>query len=375
MVVIAGIVGVLVIIAGAFAIAMSSDSPSNAGNSQIETAPVSPSQIPTGAADTTADSEVTQEPVQVNNPEFTNFTDGVERVPEQYSEQYVIGDITVAWRPGAFPASMAEQVAEKTRAAIDEANGKLGTKWQGPVEIYLADQLYTPECLGCMGFTAADLNRIFILQDGSVAEDEFDSLLVHEVTHLIAAHVIYEPLVLFFAEGLATWVMTDDLVEAGYLSPVQSAAWIYRAGAMPPLADLLEDDFAGRMRKRVSYDASASFVFFIVDTYGWNAYRKLYTYDPPELALDKSWDELEQEWHAYLDQFAGNEIDGVDALEWWSAASEVIRGYEVLYEDPSAVTADQYADLTVSRLALNRGNVDQAIVSLSSSGLVTGTAQ
>ncbi|MFW6074784.1 MAG: hypothetical protein ACOC9Y_04265, partial [Chloroflexota bacterium] len=158
--------------------------------------------------------------LQVDDPEFTMYSSGHSRVVEQYSESYSFdGDITISWRPGAYPPEYAEEVAEKTRRAVEEINEKLRTGFDGPVEILLADQLFNTDCVGCQGYTAADTYWVFLLDDGSLTEAEFDALLIHEVAHLVAAHKIYLPHNLFFAEGLATWIMTDTLVDAGYLSP------------------------------------------------------------------------------------------------------------------------------------------------------------
>jgi hypothetical protein len=314
--------------------------------------------------------------VSVNQPEFACLIHGVERVREHYGEQYAIGNFTIGWRPGAFPAQYADEIAVVAQAALEEANRLLGTEDHRPIELYLADQLYTPdECLGCQGYAAADLRQVFILQDGSLAADELRALLVHEFAHVIAAEAIFLPLDLFYAEGLATWAMTDAMLDAGYLSPLQTAAWVHAAGALPPLQEIREDDFAGRMRKRVAYDASASFAFFVIDTYGWPAYRRLYTLDPPSAVVGKDWQQLEAEWHAYLDQWAGNVINGVDGPAWWTAASQVIAGYARLYDDPSQVTAEQYASLVEARLALNRGDVALTQARLDASGLVVQTAQ
>jgi hypothetical protein len=83
---------------------------------------------------------------------------------------------------------------------------------------------------------------------------------------------------------------------------------------------------------------------------------------------------LEGEWHAYLDQFASNEINGVDGFEWWAAAQRVIDGYAVLYADPLAVTPEQYSALVTSRLALNRAELELAIAQIDLSGLAPETA-
>lgn len=335
--------------------------------------------LPTAVEDhQLVDPPVTSEPVaqgelpeiDVQAPRMELVTTGLERIEEQYSEVHTFDDgITVRWRPGAYPAERAEEVARLTREAFVKANENLQTDYHGPVEILLADQLFIEDCMGCQGFTAADQNRIFMLDDGSVVDDEWEALLVHEVTHLIAAKEIFLPLDLFFAEGLATWSMSDDLVANGYLSPVQTAAWTYRAGAMPSLADLFNDDFAGRMRKRVSYDAAGSFVAFLVDTYGWHDFRRIYTRDPIESVAGKTLSGLEQEWHAYLDQVADKTVAGVGAEQWWSAAEQVIAGFVQLYQHgPASYTADQYRELTLSRLALNRGWVDAALEHLAASG-------
>ena len=62
---------------------------------------------------------------------------------------------------------------------------------------------------------------------------------------------------------------------------------------MPSLQALRDGAFDGRVRKRAEYDGAASFAFFVVETYGWESYRQLYTLDPPEMVLNKTWEELE----------------------------------------------------------------------------------
>jgi hypothetical protein len=313
--------------------------------------------------------------VAVGQPEMLYHTSGGSRVAQEYDECHPYDWVQVCWPAGSFPEERAREVVQATFVAFDVANGMLNTNDYDPVTVYLSPQLFADDCVGCQGFAAADLRQIFLLQDGSLAADEFQALLVHEVAHVIAAAKLYLPLELFHAEGLATWVMTDDFVQAGYVSPTQTAAWAYRAGAMPSLFELLEDDFAGRMRKRVYYDGAASFVTFFVETYGWPAYRRLYTLDPPDMIIGKDWATLEGEWHAYLEQVADNEINGTDGYEWWAAAQRVIDGYAVLYEDPSLVTPEQYAALVSARLALNRAELDLAIAQIEASGLAPQTAQ
>lgn len=313
--------------------------------------------------------------VHVQKPEYANFTENLTRVREQYSETYTYGSITVGWRPGAFPPEHAAEVADTTARLLGEANARMQTNFYPELTIYLADQLYTPECHGCQGFAAADLFQVFILQDGSLAEDELEALLIHEISHVIAAHEISLPHSLFFAEGLATWVMDDYLTESGYISPLQTAAWAQEVGVMPSLQALRDDGYDGRVRKRAEYDGAASFAFFVIETYGYESYLDLYRLDPPEMVLDKTWEELEAEWRTYLSGWAGNTVNGVDAQQWWRAMSRVIDGFDTLYTDPAPVTAEQYRELVRARLAVNRGDVALAIEAINASGLVNRTAQ
>ena len=377
------IVAMLTVIVGSFAIYGDQNRP-RAANTEPDPIPtaqiagnpsvLSPGSGGGGPAPTVAP-EARLPAVDVSKPEYANFTENITRVREQYSETYTYGTITVGWRPGSFPPERAAEVADMTARLLGDANAQLGTDFYPELEIFLADQLYTPECHGCQGFAAADLFQIFLLQDGSLAEDELEALLIHEIVHVIAAHEISLPHNLFFAEGLATWVMTGHLTQSGYLSPLQTAAWAYQVGTMPSLQALREDNYDGRVRKRAEYDGASSFAFFVIETYGWESYRQLYTLDPPEMVLDKTWDELEAEWHAYLGNWAGNTIDGVDATQWWAAASRVSDGFGTLYTDPAPVTQEQYAALVRARLAVNRGDVDRAIEAINASGLAARTAQ
>jgi hypothetical protein len=357
-----------------------SGDPTNQPDSEAPAAPTGDTGAPHEGNTATIDPEVVppgtgyNPVINVKKPEFTNYTENLTRVREHYAERHVYNTITVAWRPGAFPPEEAARVADTAARLLGEANARIGTNFYPELEIFLADQLYAPECMGCQGFAAADLFQIFILHDGSVADDEFEALLLHEIVHVIAAHEISLPFSLFFAEGLATWAMSDHLVASGYLSPLQTAVWAWEAGAMPSLQELRDDDFAGRVRKRVYYDGAASFAFFMVETYGWDAYRQLYTLDPPEMVIDRTWEQLDAEWQAYLSRYAGQTINGTDAHLWWAAMTRVIDGFGVLYNDPEPVTAEQYRALVLSRLAVNRAEIQVALDAIEASNLLSRTA-
>ncbi len=381
-----GVIAVVMLLGGTLAItqdfpggrrsreASSSTPPSVAIASTAPSAPAAPEGDSTSVATNSessggSDVDLFVVDVQVDAPSMELPTEPLMTVEATYTEMYQFEDVSIAFRPGAYSAEYAAEVATIALDARDEANQKLGTAWNDDFTVFLADQLFAEDCMGCQGFTESDFRWIFMLDDGSVVRDEYEALLVHEMTHLIAGNEIHLPFELFYVEGLATWVMTDDLVSAGYVSPLQSTAWTYQAGALPPLAEIIEDDFAGRMRKRVYYDASASFAFFTIERYGYQQYLSLYRQNSIESVTGKSLAEVEAEWHAFLEQYADAVIAGTDADKWWKASSQVIAGFERFYLNPSALSAEQYRSLTLSRLALNSAEVDSALHYLTESGV------
>ncbi|CAN5671127.1 hypothetical protein BH23CHL2_BH23CHL2_16800 [soil metagenome] len=394
-----GSVALLTIVGGAIALAMGFPG-GNESPAEAEIALTEPSQSPTAQSSSGTESSATtatisgtvgnpstmmpsDEPaddplptatavvtdVDVDDPVLEVPTFPLASVRATFTEAHQFGQITVSFRPGMYTVEYAAEIAAKTEAALDEANAKLQTNWSDDLTVFLADQLFAEDCVGCQGFTESDFRWIFMLDDGSVMPDEFEALLVHEVAHLIAGNEIHLPFDIFYVEGLAMWVMTDDLVRHGYVSPLQTTAWVYGAGELPSLQAIMDDDFAGRMRKRLYYDAAGAFAFFVIDTYGWDAYVSLYRQNPIESVLGKSVAEVETEWHGYLEPHAGTMIGGVGAEEWWTAARRVIDAYGRFYDNPDVVTADQYRLLTLSRLAINRADVGNALEFLAQSGV------
>ena len=302
---------------------------------------------------------------------------GIQAVEDYYSEWHAIDNFVIAWRPGAFPESRAGEVAAQARIALDEVNRKLGTDDNGRIEILLADEMYlAADCTGCQGFAFSDRRQVFILQDGSMADDEFQALLTHEVGHVIAGDHIALPHVatLFLAEGLATWLMTPDLVAQGYIEPRQIAAWAWKVGLVPSFFELRKARFEGRTAARAEYDPAASFTQYVIETYGIDAYKRIYDGELPDDAMGRSYQQLEAEWHGWLAAWADNSVNGVNAETWWAAAQVVIQGFDTLYADPASVSQEQYAQLATARVALNKGELEAATALMQASGLGVGTA-
>lgn len=314
----------------------------------------------------------------VAKPELVAPTGPLNAVYGYYSESHDHDGITVAWRPGAFPVERAAEVATAAQGMRDRVNQILGLNDTDPMTIFLADRMFDDTCVGCQGFAAADHRQVFILQDGSVAPDEFPALLMHEIGHLLALHIAL-PEKLFFAEGLAVWISDEEIRNSGHISPMQTAAWAYKAGVLPSIWQLLDGQYAGRVRARVEYDGAASFTKFFIETYGLDNYKIMYDLvaserTGPESIVDTDWATLEQQWHAWLQPQADAEVNGVDATEWWSSGQAIAAGFGTLYNDPAPVTVEQYAALSAARWELNRGKIDTATALANISNLAPKTA-
>ncbi|HCG28557.1 MAG TPA: hypothetical protein PK593_11440 [Thermomicrobiales bacterium] len=311
----------------------------------------------------------------VNKPQLVSPISPLGLVEQYYSETQTFGAVTVAWRPGAFDPAIASSVAEMAQRGINNVSAFLNIHDDSPLTVFLADEMFDENCRGCQGFAASDLHQIFILQDGSVAADEMQGLITHEVAHVIAGNHIGLPNSLFFAEGFATYQMDADVQAAGYVPAIQAAAWAYQAGILPTLAFLRDEaTYEGRVRRRLEYDAAGSFSQFLIEKYGLEAYTELYRTRVPEQVLGVDWQQLEEQWHAYLEPLAGNIVNGVDGASWWNVAQNVAAGFGALYDAPDKVSVESYAALTAARLALYRLDLPNAIRFANESNLAPKTA-
>ena len=99
----------------------------------------------------------------------------------------------------------------------------------------------------------------------------------HEIVHLLMSRIGSPPALL--AEGLAT-ARERDFDNAGrHRADVESWCRAFlREGALIPLSDLMETPSLGEdlTRPRIAYPESACFVRYLLDTYGWETFRRAY---------------------------------------------------------------------------------------------------
>ncbi len=133
-----------------------------------------------------------------------------------------------------------------------------------------------------------------------------DQTRLHEVVHIVVAAMKStgdEERNMFFAEGIANAVLRFV-----HGVPVHSvAAYERRRGSLPALADLTGHPdfyaFLGENPGLNAYDVAGSFFLFLLDHYAPRRVMDYYHGKPIKKALGKSLATIEENWHAYLDEF------------------------------------------------------------------------
>lgn len=198
--------------------------------------------------------------------------------------------------------------------AFEHNCGYLGVSVKGKVDFYVYDDL-------AGGHAEGWENTIFADHGQSVG---------HEMTHVIAYHIVCKrQKIRLLDEGIATWLnhATGDVDHHG-------AAWKYyiREYGLPSLTDLADTKTFRRQRPPPYYPA-ASFVGYLIENYGVDLFRQLWTANAayPELyalledfglarylpfipgrrvhlaatvrkTYGRQLDELDREWRSWLEQ-------------------------------------------------------------------------
>ncbi|MBU7013972.1 MAG: hypothetical protein HXS43_04005 [Theionarchaea archaeon] len=180
-------------------------------------------------------------------------------------------------------------VAETQEALFTQLSGILGTDCQEKIVYYLygnrEDFQGIPGAY-CTGSTVVYL-CIFCVD---ICKNGLNDS--HELTHSLANTIGFQHGLL--AEGLAIYI--EEYVIA-HQNPHAIAQILYTENRLTPLEDIMKDYWCDIL---YNYDISGSFTIFLIEEYGMDTYKALYSmplgYATIEEVYGKSLDELEQEW-------------------------------------------------------------------------------
>ena len=143
----------------------------------------------------------------------------------------------------------------------------------------------------------------------SPVSDNLFGLMSHEANHVLIINGLGRAGTFFFTEGLATAVLSERFHQTGrhFFFP-----WTRTNRALlPRLTSLIDDGDWQKTPSEVAYRTSASFLAFLLDTYGPDRLRQVYPLRSNRLpdqfvaVYGKSLDALEAEWLRFVETFAG----------------------------------------------------------------------
>jgi hypothetical protein len=131
------------------------------------------------------------------------------------------------------------------------------------------------------------------------------ALIAHEVNHVIIQNGLGRPGTTFVSEGLASALLSERYHTSG---PSSFHRWVAtHRGQFPPLAQLLDDDRWRDYATAVSYTTSASFLAYVIETYGAAPLRAVYPAASSDFAgrfrdvYGVPLEQAETAWLAYCD--------------------------------------------------------------------------
>ncbi|MFT4622145.1 MAG: tetratricopeptide (TPR) repeat protein [Myxococcota bacterium] len=131
--------------------------------------------------------------------------------------------------------------------------------------------------------------------------DAFDDTLAHELVHAVHWTAWPNPLILssrFHLEGTAVaWAEDLTVLREAH----RETAGALRSGTLPHLSQLLSPTGFVDLPERVAYNASGSFIGFVVHEYGWDTLFAWQQGMRVGSAFDRSVDELDAQWRTFLE--------------------------------------------------------------------------
>lgn len=205
-------------------------------------------------------------------------------------------------RPGSFAEQNVVRLGEVLEDQYEYALRTLDVRYAGRISLFLyqsaADAGMTSERSG-KAYPDTEAVRAVV---SPPLETTF-GLVAHESNHVIEHNTLGPPATSFINEGLASAIISETFYPSGksFLYP-----WTARNDArIPALSNLVDDDTWGDYESQLAYNASASFLAYILDRGGPQRLKQLQPVDSAAFAgrfqqiYGLSLDQAEREWRAF----------------------------------------------------------------------------
>lgn len=211
---------------------------------------------------------------------------------------------TLYARPSTFADSSASTLAVVLEDQLAATTRVLGVSYADTISVFLypsgADAGLPSDHAGVAYATTAAVRAVCVPPlDGNLF-----GLLSHEANHVIERNTLGRPGTSFMSEGLASATMSETFHANG---PTFFHAWVAeRLSQVPGIDALADDDRWNDVPESLAYNASASFLAFVLERYGAAPIRRLYVVPssdfPGQFAVivGQPLGAVEVEWRAFL---------------------------------------------------------------------------
>jgi hypothetical protein len=205
-------------------------------------------------------------------------------------------------RPGSFAAQNVARLGEVLEDQYAFALMALDIRYAGRISLFLyesaADAGDTSERSGT-AYPETEAVRAVV----SPPLESTYSLVAHESNHVIQHNALGPPATSFMNEGLASAVMSERFHPGGksFLYPWTAT----NTAQIPDLSNLVDDDTWGDYNSQLAYNASASFLAYMLDQGGPERLKQLQRVRSSEFetrfqqVYGRSLDEAERDWRAF----------------------------------------------------------------------------
>ncbi len=245
-------------------------------------------------------------------------------------------------------------LTDAVETAVAKASRRLGESPNHVIDFYFIERM-----IGQGGYAGDAI--VISYGEREYANIQLQQILTHESIHIIDKQFAPQRIP-FMAEGVAVWGADGHYKEEGL---DERAAALRQLGVYQPL-DSIVDNFYMATAHEIGYLEAASFVNYLIDTYGWQRFRAFYADtggnggQMPAAALNAALQthygmgtaDVEAEWLAYLDGIDVEETAVAD-LQTSITFYETLRQYQKQY-DPSAYFLEAW--LPDPRAVRERGN-------------------
>ncbi|MBN1485799.1 MAG: hypothetical protein JXA37_13880 [Chloroflexia bacterium] len=267
---------------------------------------------------------------------------------------------TFHYLPETYVADDIQDIAGDHERTFDDILRFLQVDYEGPIDFFLYpsyDSLYRATARDS-GFAINEGHEVHSLWQSAGSHQS----LGHEMTHVITSWTLGEPSEALLGEGIA--VCLDHSGNDHHAT----SAELLEQGQLVPLDQSLGDDWFAH-DPAVMYPQSGSFTCFLLENYGVNSFKQVYTQaDLPQALKDVyglDLDDLETAWHGRLRNGQANHtIPELDQLLCCGSSASGEYIWSVYYPDGWQVTylPDNPRDFTGALISNPAGTISIGIL-------------